>query len=256
MARLDIEQIPVLRDNYIYLVHDPATGTCAAIDPAVAEPVLAALERLGWRLGLILCTHHHNDHTGGNLALQKATGCTIVGNARDAARIPGIGRQVVDGDTVAVGQAEARVIEVTGHTRGHIAYWFADDGALFCGDTLFSLGCGRLFEGSPAEMWTSLSRLRQLPDATRVYCAHEYTESNARFALSVDPHNPALRARAETVAARRARGLATVPSTMGEERAANPFLRADDPSLIAAAGLAADDAVAAFADLRRRKDVF
>lgn len=256
MPPLEIRQIPVLADNYVYLARDPATEACAAIDPAVAEPVLAELARLGWRLTMILNTHHHGDHVGGNLALQAATGCVIVGNRADARRIPGIDRPVGDGETVAIGTQTARVLAVDGHTIGHVAYHFAESGALFCGDTLFSLGCGRLFEGTPSMMWDSLCRLRALPDATRVYCAHEYTEGNARFALSVDLDNAALRRRAVEVRERRLAGWPTVPSRLGEERATNPFLRADEPALRDAIGLPDADAVTTFAALRRRKDSF
>ncbi len=160
---LQIHQIPVLRDNYVYLARDSESGACAAVDPAVAGPVLAALDTLGWRLTLILNTHHHHDHVSGNLELKRATGCTIIGHGADAGRIPGIDRAVADGDAVDIGHAKGRVIEVYGHTRGHVAYWFAQACALFCGDTLFSLGCGRLFEGQPSEMWASLQKLRALP---------------------------------------------------------------------------------------------
>lgn len=253
---LQIHQIPVLSDNYVYLARDSASGACAAVDPAVAGPVLAALDTLGWRLTLILNTHHHHDHVGGNLELKRATGCTIIGHAADAGRIPGIDRAVADGEEVAIGSAKGRVIEVYGHTRGHIAYWFPQAHALFCGDTLFSLGCGRLFEGQPAEMWASLQKLRALPDETRVYCAHEYTASNVAFALTIDGANPALIRRAAEVKDLRARGLPTVPSTIGGERLANPFLRADDPALQQAIGLPAASATEVFAEIRRRKDVF
>jgi hydroxyacylglutathione hydrolase len=256
MAGLEIVQIPVLRDNYVHLVHDPAGGATAAVDPAVAAPVAAALADRGWRLTHILNTHHHHDHTGGNLELKQATGCHIVGNRADAGRIPGIDTPVGDGETVTVGTASAAVIAVSGHTIGHVAFWFAADAALFCGDTLFSLGCGRLFEGTAAMMWDSLGRLRRLPAETRVYCGHEYTEANARFALSLDPDNAALRRRAAEVAALRAAGRSTVPSRLGDERDANPFLRADDPRLQDAVGAPPGDAVAAFAEIRRRKDVF
>jgi hydroxyacylglutathione hydrolase len=256
MSGLQIEQIPVLRNNYVYLARDPVSGACAAVDPAVAEAVLAALDRLDWRLTHILNTHHHYDHVGGNLQLKRATGCTIVGNRHDARRIPGIDVRVADGDELALGEKKALVLDVPGHTIGHIAYWFREANALFCGDTMFSLGCGRLFEGTPGQMWSSLTKLRELPGDTRVYCAHEYTESNARFALTVDPDNPALRRRAEEVRALRAEGRPTVPSTITIERAANPFLRADDPGLQQAVGLAGGDPVAAFAEIRRRKDLF
>jgi len=251
---LTIAQIPVLRDNYVYLLHDRASGETAAVDPSEAPPVARALAERGWRLTHILNTHHHWDHTGGNLELKAETGCSIVGYRADANRIPGIDVEVDDGETVSVGGSSARVIAIPGHTLGHIAYWFADESALFCGDTLFSLGCGRLFEGTPEMMWRSLGRLRVLPDDTAVYCGHEYTQSNAAFALTLDPHNPALRARAEAVAALRARGRPTVPSRLGDEKAANPFLRADAPVF---ARLAPDhDPVAVFAEIRRRKDVF
>lgn len=256
MGGLDIRQIPVLRDNYVYLVHDAATGACAAVDPAVAEPVLEMLAETGWRLTHILNTHHHHDHVGGNLELQRATGCTIVGNAADAARIPGISVRVADGDRFALGSRSAEIIAVSGHTIGHIAYWFAEDNALFCGDTLFALGCGRLFEGTPAQMWQSLGRLRALPPQTRVYCAHEYTEANAAFALSIDPANPALVDRAAEIQAIRRRNEPTVPSTLDEERRTNPFLRADDPHVAERVDLRGRDPVSVFAEIRRRKDRF
>lgn len=253
---LQIHQIPVLHDNYVYLARDPESGACAAVDPSVADAVLAALDALGWQLTHILNTHHHHDHVGGNIALKRATGCTIIGHSRDAGRIPGIDRGVAEGDEVAIGAERARVIEVYGHTRGHIAYWFSQSRALFCGDTLFSLGCGRLFEGHAEEMWSSLLKLRALPDDTQVYCAHEYTASNAAFALTIDGANPALIKRAAEVRDLRARGLPTVPSTIGVERLANPFLRADDAGLKQTIGLPAASPVAAFAEIRRRKDIF
>lgn len=255
MAALVIRQIPVLKDNYVYLAHEPRTGATAVVDPAVAPPVLAALAQEKWRLTHILNTHHHNDHTGGNLALKEATGCTIVGPRADRARIPGIDVEVGDGDTYRLGEAEARVFDVPGHTRGHIAYWFKDSAALFCGDTLFLLGCGRLFEGTPEQMWRSLGKLKALPPETRIYCAHEYTQSNARFALTVEPQNAALVARAQRIDALRAAGQPTVPGTLAEELATNPFLRADLPALQNEAG-APGDAVATFAAIRQRKDHF
>ena len=253
---LDIRQIPVLSDNFIYLVREPSRGQVAVIDPAVAEPVLAEARRLGWAITHILNTHHHGDHVGGNLAIKAATGCAIVGPGPDAARIPGIDVEVADGDTYDLGAERARVLFVPGHTRGHIAYWFADSRALFCGDTLFSIGCGRLFEGTPAQMWASLKRFRDLPPETRVYCAHEYTQSNVRFAVTVEPENAALRARESEVVRLRAAGQPTIPSTIGLERAANPFMRADEASVAAAMGLAGHDPVEVFAEVRRRKDGF
>ncbi|WP_374444753.1 hydroxyacylglutathione hydrolase [Stella sp.] len=253
---LDIHRIPVLKDNYVWLAHEPSADVTAVVDPAVAEPVEAALRDRGWRLTHILNTHHHGDHTGANLALKAAHGCTIVGPAADRARIPGIDVAVADGDRCRLGAAEAEVFDVPGHTRGHIAFWFAADRALFCGDTLFALGCGRLFEGTPDQMWRSLGKLRALPGDTRVFCAHEYTQSNARFALTVDGGNPALVRRAAEVDALRARGEPTVPSTIALERATNPFLRADERALALAVGLPPDDPVAVFAEVRRRKDSF
>jgi hydroxyacylglutathione hydrolase len=256
MAQLRIEQIPVLSDNYVYLVHEPQAGVTGAIDPAVAGPVLDRLGARGWKLDWILSTHHHADHTGGNLELKQSTGCQIVGPKADAARIPGIDRGLAEGDRFRLGNAEAVVYETPGHTSGHISYWFEQARALFCADTLFSLGCGRLFEGTPELMWRSLSKFAPLPDDAMVYCAHEYTQSNARFALSVDPDNPTLQARAAEVERLRAAGQPTVPSTLGDERAANPFLRPHDAAIRRRLGLEDADDVAVFAELRRRKDSF
>ena len=179
---LEILQIPVLEDNYVYLLHEPDSGATAAVDPALAGPVLAALDARGWRLSHVLNTHHHGDHVGGNLALKAATGCAIVGAAGDRHRIPGIDLLLGDGEEFGFGAVSARILEVPGHTCGHIAFWFEDAAALFCGDTLFALGCGRLFEGSVEQMWRSLERLRALPPQAKVFCAHEYTQANARFA--------------------------------------------------------------------------
>jgi len=253
---LDIRQIPVLQDNFIYLAREPKSGAVAVVDPAVAAPVLELADRLKWKITHILNTHHHGDHVGGNMEIKAATGCTIVGPGHDPDRIPGMDVQVKDGDTYTLGKEQAQVFFVPGHTSGHIAYWFKDSDALFCGDTMFSIGCGRLFEGTPQQMWTSLSRLRALPPQTQIYCAHEYTESNIRFAVSVDPNNAALRKREAEVKALRAAGKYSVPSTLGEERAANPFLRADAPELAAAIGMAGRSPVDVFAEVRARKDKF
>jgi hydroxyacylglutathione hydrolase len=253
---LDIRLVPMFADNYGFLIHEPDSGSTAAVDPGEPEPIIAALVGLGWSLDVILNTHHHQDHVGGNLALKQRYGAVIVGPMADHGRIPGLDRGVAAGETVSIGRHEARVLEVHGHTRAHIAYWFAEDRAVFCGDTLFALGCGRLFEGTAADMWRSLRTLRDLPGDTRVYCAHEYTQSNCRFALTVDRESPALKARAEAIAVARARGEPTVPSTIALERETNPFLRADVPAFQAAAGLAGQAPVDVFAEIRRRKDVF
>ena len=256
MAKLDIRQIPVLDDNFIYLAREPDSGNVAVVDPALAAPVLDEAKRLDWEITHILNTHHHPDHVGGNLEIKEATGCTIVGPADDPDRIPGMDVQVKDGDTYALGDATANVFFVPGHTRGHIAYWFKDSDALFCGDTLFSIGCGRLFEGTPEQMWTSLQRLRELPPETRIYCAHEYTEANIRFAVTVEPNNAALRKREAEVKSLRAEGKYSVPSLLGEECAANPFLRADSAELAAAIGMTDRNALEIFTEVRHRKDNF
>ena len=256
MTQLEIEQIPVLSDNYVYLVHEPQGGVTGVVDPAVAAPVLERLRQRGWTLEWILSTHHHTDHTGGNLELKQATGCRIAGAKKDAARIPGIDLGVVEGGRFELGQAQAEVLETPGHTSQHISYWFADQKALFCADTLFSLGCGRVFEGSFEQMWRSLSKLAALPDDATVYCAHEYTQSNARFALSVDPDNPALKARAAEVDRQRAAGQPTVPTRLGEEREANPFLRPHDPAIRQRLGMTEASDAEVFAELRKRKDRF
>lgn len=256
MAKLQIYQFPALKDNYGYLVHDSATGATAAIDTPEVAAILNALDTTGWRLTHILNTHHHFDHAGGNAELKAKTGCTIIGPKGEKDLIPGIDRAVGEGDIVEVGSARARVIEVPGHTRGHVAYHFADDHVVFVGDTLFALGCGRLFEGTAAQMWTSLGKLMALPDDTTVYCAHEYTQSNARFALTVEPHNAALVARAREIDEKRARGEWTVPTTIALEKATNPFLRAASADLRATIGLTNAADVDVFAETRARKDKF
>jgi hydroxyacylglutathione hydrolase len=256
MPQLKIELIPVLSDNYAYLVHEPKAGVTAVVDPPVVEPVLERLKARGWKLDLILSTHHHADHTGGNLELKQATGCRVAGAKADEARIPGIDLKLAEGDRFKLGEAEAQVFETPGHTSGHISYWFPDAKALFCADTLFSLGCGRVIEGSHAQMWSSLSKLAALPDDTLVYCGHEYTQANARFALSVDPDNQALQARAAEVQRQRAAGKPTVPTTLSAERAANPFLRPSDPAIRKKLDMANANDAEVFAEIRRRKDRF
>ena len=256
MTGLQIVQIPVLSDNYVYLVHEPRDRLTGVVDPSLAEPVLETLDRQGWKLDYIINTHHHWDHTGGNVALKAETGAFIVGPQAEAKRIPLIDRALKEGERFCFGQAEAQILDIPGHTSGHIAYWFEPDDVLFCGDTLFSLGCGRLFEGTPAQMWNSLSKIRRLPDSTRVYCGHEYTEANGRFALTVEPENADLISMMARIRATRARGQPTVPSRLGDEKAANPFLRADKRELQAAIGMAGSDPVAVFARVRSQKDNF
>ncbi|MGH8548032.1 MAG: hydroxyacylglutathione hydrolase [Methylococcales bacterium] len=253
---LDIVQIPVLQDNYVYLIHESESSKTAVVDPAVAGPVLDRLRERGWRLDFILNTHHHGDHVGGNLELKRNSGCRIAGSRSDRARIPGIDILLDEGDLFHLGFAEAEVISVSGHTCGHIAYWFPEHDALFCGDTLFAIGCGRLFEGTPVQMWDSLSKLMNLPVNTKVYCAHEYTQTNGRFALTVDPLNLNLQARMEQVNRMRRRNLATVPSTLAEELATNPFLRVESPEIRKVLAIGSSNPVEVFAEIRRRKDRF
>ncbi|CCG42994.1 hydroxyacylglutathione hydrolase [Magnetospirillum molischianum] len=257
MAKLVVEIVPVLTDNYVYLLHEPISGATAAVDPAVADPVLERLAARGWSLSHVLITHHHGDHIGGVPDLVRQTGCAVVGAGRDAARLPPLTIEVSEGDTFLLGSTAAVVLAVPGHTTGHLAFWFPDSHALFCGDALFSLGCGRLFEGTAAEMWASLCKLRDLPPDTQVYCGHEYTAANGRFARLVERDNPALLIRLKEVEGQRAKGRPTLPSTIASERAANPFMRADEPTVARAVGMEPGTAPAqVLAELRRRKDVF
>jgi hydroxyacylglutathione hydrolase len=249
---IDVRQFPCRSDNYGYLVRDQATGSAACIDTPDAAAVLRDLDASGWKLDLILNTHWHADHTEGNEAVKAATGAEIIGPA-EVRKVAPLDRVVTEGDTVMLGQTSLQVLETPGHTLGHIVYYDAADDAAFVGDTLFALGCGRLFEGTPAQMWESLSKLALWPDATMIYCAHEYTAANARFALTLD-NSPALAARAEQIFAARQRGEPTVPTLMGVEKATNPFLRA--PQLARAVGVATDDPVAAFTAVRAAKDSF
>ena len=230
MSALEIVRIPVLSDNYVWLVHDPDSKATMVVDPAVADPVLEAASARGWTITDIWNTHWHPDHTGGNAAIKEAAkawgGCTITGPAAEFARIPTLDVQVKGGDRVMLGTHVAEVWDVPAHTAGHIAYHFAQDEAIFVGDTMFAMGCGRLFEGTAEQMFANMQQFAALDDATRVYCAHEYTLSNARFAVTVDPDNGALVERLAAVEAARAAGEPTVPTTIGAERATNPFLRA------------------------------
>ena len=239
---LEIIRIPVLSDNYVWLVHEPVSGETMAVDPAIAEPVLEEAKARGWTITQIWNTHWHPDHTGGNAAIKEATGCTITGPAAEAERIPTLDRMVAEGDTVMLGAAEARVIDVPAHTAGHIAFHFADDQAAFVGDTLFAMGCGRLFEGTAEQMYANMRKLEALGDATRVYCAHEYTLSNGRFALTVEPGNAALVERMNEITAMRDRGEATVPTTIALERVTNPFMRASSVEELAERRAAKDAA--------------
>lgn len=253
---LEIVTVPCLTDNYAYLAHDDATETTAVIDVPEALPVLNALRERGWRASHILITHHHNDHIAGVEALAAASGARIFGAAADRHRLPPLDEALAEGDSLRIGMDEGHVIAVPGHTSGHIAFHFPASRVVFTADSLMSCGCGRLFEGTPAQMWNSLSKLAALPPETLICSGHEYTQSNIRFALAVDPQNVALRARADRVAALRAVLAPTVPVTLAEELATNPFLRADDPALRQAAGLPDAPAAEVFAALRAMKDRF
>lgn len=256
MSQLEIHQIPVLNDNYLYLFKDPESNAVGIVDPAEADPVLAKLDELGWSLTHIINTHHHWDHTGANLELKEKTGCTIVGSLSDAERIPGIDITVKEGDIFEFGTQKANILEVSGHTLGHIAYWFGQSDVLFCGDTLFALGCGRLFEGTPAQMWDSLQKIRKLPDNTKICCAHEYTAANAEFAITIEPKNQKLLDRVEDIKAKRAQNIPTVPSTLLEEKETNPFLRPDSVDIMEELAMPGADIVSVFTEIRHRKDTF
>ena len=245
-----------LKDNFGVLVHDPATGATAAIDAPEAAPIEAALAASGWSLSDILVTHHHGDHTAGIAELKRRHHCRVAAPRREAGKIPDVDVAVGEGDAVAVGTLVAQVIETPGHTLGQINYFFADARLLFAGDTLFSIGCGRVIEGTPELMWQSLLKLRALPEDTRLFCGHEYTDANVRFALTIEPDNAALNARAAEVKRQLAAGMPTIPSLMAEEKRANVFLRADDPAVAAAVGLAGKPAAEVFAEVRARKNRF
>jgi len=253
---LEVHQIACLEDNYGFLIHEPISKFTATIDTPEVGPINDALAAKGWRLTHILNTHHHFDHAGGNEALKKQWGCTVVGAENDAARIPGIDSRVRDADRFEFGETYAQIFEVPGHTSGHIAFYFPDEGMAFVGDTYLRWGAARLFEGSAPQMWSSLEKLLALPDDTQIFCAHEYTQANAAFALSVEPDNPALVSRVAQIEALRARGVPTVPTTMALERATNPFLRVDSLSLQKNLNLVGADPVAVFAETRKRKDHF
>jgi hydroxyacylglutathione hydrolase len=239
-SALEIVAVPAFADNYLWLVHDEDSGETAAIDPGDPAPVLAEADRRGWRITTILNTHWHPDHTGGNLAIKEATGATIIGPAGENGRVPGLDQAIGEGDRIRIGSHEADVWEVPGHTVGHIAYIFREDAVTFVGDTMFAMGCGRLFEGSAEQMHVSLNRLAELPPETQLYCAHEYTLANAQFAAHAFPENKEISDRLRHIEQERAANRPTVPTTVADERATNPFLLART--------------VEQFADLRRAKD--
>jgi hydroxyacylglutathione hydrolase len=238
---MEIVAVPVLTDNYVWLIHNPASGETAAVDPSVAEPVLDAVAERGWTLTQVLNTHWHPDHTGGNEGIKAATGCSITAPA-EAQRVSKVDRVVAEGDEVTVAGAEAVVWDIPAHTAGHIAYYFAQERMIFVGDTMFAMGCGRLFEGTAGQMYSNMQRIAALPPDVRIYCGHEYTLANARFALHAEPDNAAIRARLEQVGAERDRREITLPTTVAQERETNPFVRATDAE--------------EFARLRKDKDSF
>jgi hydroxyacylglutathione hydrolase len=254
MAELEIFQFPCLEDNFGVLIHEPDSGLTASIDVPHAETVASALKERGWKLSHIFTTHHHSDHTGGNTEIKERTGARILGPAHDTQPIPGLDQAVKGGDSFDFGRLEVRVLDTPGHTRGHVAFHVPEAGAAFVGDTLFSLGCGRVIEGTMTQMWASLDRLRQLPRDTAVYCGHEYTLANARFALTVDPENEALRRRARQVEALRAEGKATLPTSIAAELAANPFLRPESKDIRARLGMPDAPDAEVFRELRERKN--
>jgi hydroxyacylglutathione hydrolase len=251
---LEVHQFPCLSDNYGFLLHDPASQETVCIDSPDADAYLREAATKGWQITQIWNTHWHPDHAGGNAAIKAAAGCSVTAPAGDAAKIEAVDRTVAHGDILRIGDYTARVIDVGGHTVGHVAYHLQEAAIAFVGDSLFALGCGRMFEGTAPQFWASLSRLKALPPETLLYCAHEYTASNARFALHADPQNAALTDYADEIAARRARNLPTVPTKLERELATNPFLRADEPALQARWGKG--DAVTTFAALRSAKDVY
>jgi len=256
MTPLEIELFSCRSDNFGVLLHDPATGATASIDAPEEKPILDALARRGWTLSHIFTTHHHGDHVEANLALKERFGATIIGPAREAPRIPGIDRKVDGGDSFDFAGRRVEVIATPGHTLGHICYHLPEERLLLAADTLFALGCGRIFEGTPEQMWGSLQTLAALPDETTVYFGHEYTLSNARFAITVDPENAALASRVAEIEALRAKGAFTAPTTIGPEKATNPFLRAADPAIRRHLGMEDASDAAVFAEIRARKDRF
>lgn len=256
MPSLDIHQFPCRSDNYGVLIHDADAGVTATIDAPELAPIEAALKEKGWTLTHIITTHHHHDHVEGHAALKAKYGCKVIAPAKEASKIPGTDETVKEGDTFMFGNFRVETIETPGHTLGQVNYFIPDAKVAFTGDTLFALGCGRIFEGTPAQMWASMEKLKKLPADTTIYCGHEYTLSNAKFALSVDPYNVKLQARAKEIEALRAEGKPTLPTAMALELETNPFLRPHDAAIRAHLGMenASDEAV--FTEIRRRKDGF
>jgi hydroxyacylglutathione hydrolase len=252
----EIRQFTCFKDNYGVLLHDPTEGSTAAIDAPEAGPIEAALADTGWRLTDILVTHHHADHTGGIVELKKRYGCRVVAPRKEAQKIPGVDVTMREGDFVTIGSLNGRVIETPGHTTGHIAYWFKPEKLAFVGDTLFSVGCGRVLEGTPDQMWQSLLKLRNLPMDTQIYCGHEYTAANVHFALTVEPKNQALRTRAEEVIRLCSMQKPTIPTTIAAEKSTNPFLRADLHSVASAVNMEGSPPAQVFARIRAMKDKF
>jgi hydroxyacylglutathione hydrolase len=256
MAALQIYQFPCLSDNYGVLIHDPDANVTASIDAPEASRVMAALADKGWRLTHVLTTHHHGDHTGGNVELKAATGCRIIGPRNEAAKVPGIDDKVGGGERFAFGTHQIEVLDTPGHTAGHITYVIPSAKVAFVGDTLFALGCGRVIEGTPQMMWDSLRKLMALPKETAVYCGHEYTQANAKFALSIEPDSAALQQRAKAVDEVRAAGKATLPTTIGLELETNPFLRPHVPAIQRLLGLEGRPEWEVFREIRARKNRF
>jgi hydroxyacylglutathione hydrolase len=253
---LEIVTIPCLKDNYAFLAHDRASGETAVIDVPEAAPIAAALAQRGWRLSHVLLTHHHWDHVDGLADLLADHPAKVMGAAADADRLPPLDVALSEGDTITIGSEQGKAIDVSGHTLNHLAFHFADSAVVFTADSLMAMGCGRLFEGTPAQMFASLAKLAALPPETLVCSGHEYTASNAKFALTIEPDNAALISRVEKIETARAQGRPTVPSLLSTERATNPFLRSESPEIQANLGMSGAEPVQVFAEIRRRKDSF
>lgn len=256
MESLKVKLIPCLFDNYAYLIHDEVTKMTAVVDPSDRDPILEVLGKMSWKLHYIFNTHHHGDHTGGNSDLKRRTGCQVVASRIDRHRIPEIDIEVSEGDSFSLGKTAIKILDVPGHTKGHIAFWIPEGDALFTGDTLFVMGCGRVFEGTYDEMWLSLDKLRGLPESTKVYCGHEYTVKNALFALTIDPHNEQLKERLKSVQNLQINRCPTVPTTIAEERITNPFLRPESEEIRALLGLQSASCIEVFKAMRQAKDAF